>query len=202
MLRWIILLASIALMLNSCNRCDLDNSYTISFADSAALMKEGDAWQHLNDYQLRDVVISNMRASFKHPEEITFVTGASDFVMVLDSICTQSDVTTETVEDPCYGDHNWIYQQLHPPEEYTYELHSARLLVYAHLQDTLRNTSTPFCFAGYNGQSLTQPEPADSTDCRQYEITGEGTPESALHDAGSDCYRVVHCYIYDAIENH
>lgn len=202
MLRWIILLASVALMLYSCKRCDLDNSYTISFIDSSALSKDGDAWQHITDYQVRDAAISNMRASFKQPEEIAFVSGASGFVMIVDSIHTSSNVASETVEDPCYGDHDWLYQQLFPPQEYTYELHEAGILVYAHMLDTLHHTTTRFTFSCSNAQSLTQPEPADSTDCREYEVTGEGTPESVLLAVGADCYHVVCCYIYDDIEDH
>lgn len=201
LLLWLIGIIISSIILHSCRKCELENDYTIHFSnDSSTVRFTGALWQGYTQFDVNDRVISNMRGSFKEKNRVKVVPGAADFLMIIDSIKTESAEWTEDVLDPCYGEHNWIYQTLHPQETFTYTLHSSVITVYARLIDTLRGTTTPWNAHMYGGEYLTQP--VDTTQCRQYEITGEGYPGYVLQEIGQQTGNSVCWWVGEAIEGH
>lgn len=186
----------------SCNKCELEKDYTIHFTnDSTVVRLTGSQWTGYTAYGVKDAVISNMRGSFKEKNRVKITEGPADFLFIIDSISTESDSWEEDVLDPCYGDHNWIYQQLHPQETITYTLNSACIYVYGRFIDTLRGTATawnPICISS---QYLQQP--TDTTgECHSYEIQKEGSARYVLSEVGQQTGNSVCQWVQSVIEGH
>lgn len=187
---------------SSCEKCELENDYTIHFINDSTIVRlTGTQWIGYTSYEVKDAVISNMRGSFKEKNRVKITEGPADFLFIIDSISTESDSWEEEVLDPCYGDHNWIYQQLHPQETITYTLNSACIYVYGRFIDTLRGTTTawnPICLSS---QYLQQP--TDTTgECHSYEIQEEGSAGYVLREVGQQTGNSVCQWVQSVIEGH
>jgi hypothetical protein len=198
---WICTILVACTLLYSCNKCQLRDSYTIHVSNSSTpVTLNGSLWLSYDASAVSDRVISNIRASFKEPEQIAVVPGAADYLFVIDSILALSESASVSVMDPCYGECTGLYQQLHPQEEYQYTLYSSTISVYARLIDTLSNATVPYLFVERSAQQLVQPPPEDSTDCNAYEVQGAGYPEAVLSEVGNGAGKSVCLYIRETRE--
>lgn len=199
LLLWLIALALSSLILHSCNPCELKEEYTVSINDARAIDMHGSLWSGYTPTDVQNEVMSNLRTQLASTPHLNAVTGESDVRIYIDTIITDSYEWDESRTDPCYGDRSWLYEQLHPPEVYTYRLHRTNIIIVYSIVDSLHLQYGYGRAYGQSAEALQQPA-GDSAHCYQYEVAGNYDHSYAMRKAAENAVQNFVCEIKKMME--
>jgi hypothetical protein len=199
MLRWIIVIAMLALIFSSCNKCKLETQETLQIYYSQPVIHNNGSWSSMTPVALADYILGDVRSQFREPKQLQLVQNNARYIVSIDSINGNSEVSTETVGDPCWKSQGWLYDQFHPQSHSTYTLNSASVAVYFTITDTLTHLTKNFYSYGYGGEYLNLP-PADSVNCYGYEVKGQYSKTDLMDKASQNAYCDFKCIIKDWLQ--
>ncbi len=184
----------------SCENCELDNEYTVVITvQPNAVDMHGPLWASYTSTQVHDAVLDTLRRQFGPSSNTSIVTTAANVHVFIDSIITDSYEWDETREDPCYGDHGWMYQLAFPPDHTTYRLHLTAVTIVYTVVDSVHMTTGWGRAKGTNTEWLSQPA-GDSTHCYQYEVVGDYSNGGAITLAACQAFQNLKCEIKKMME--
>ena len=194
MLRWIIVIAMLALLFSSCDKCRLDTQQTLQIYYSQPVIRNSGMWSAFSATAIADYAIGDIRSQFREPGQLQLLQSHARFVVSIDSISCSSSSKTETVGDPCWKSEGWLHDQLHPQTYSTYTLNSAQLNIYFTISDTLSGSVKNFYSYGAGSEYLNLP-PADSVNCYGYEVKGQYGTTNIYDQASRNAYCDFKCVI-------
>lgn len=184
----------------SCENCEPEMEYTVSISDHDNVMDmHGSLWNTYSSTDVRATVMDSLRRQFGGVSNLNLVYGPADIHILVHSIITDSYEWDESREDPCYGDHGWLYQTIHPPDVYTYRLHRTNVIIKYSVVDSVHLKTGWGEAQGENSEWLQQPS-GDSTQCFQYEIVGAYDNAGAINLAVKEAFRKIKCEVKKMME--
>lgn len=198
-MRWLILLVSIALMLNSCDRCETDGDYTVAISPATTIDMHGPLWSSHTASSVSDTVMMYLQNQFNQDDHLFLVSTSANVHVYIDSVITDSYEWDETYDDPCYGDHGWLYQLAFPPEQHTYHFHRTQLTLVYTVLDSVHLKMGWGRAEGRSEEYIYQP-PGDSTHCYQYEVAGNYDHRFAMDRAAEQAFHNIRCEIRKMME--
>jgi hypothetical protein len=189
----------VACVFSSCEKCDLEGQYTVAVSDARVTDMHGPLWNGYTSADLKTEVMSQLRAQFGNSSNLILVTGPADIHIFIDSLHTDSYEWDESRDDPCYGEHGWLYQTIFPPDVHTYRLHETELIITYTVVDSLHLKTGWGRANGLSKEGLSQPT-GDSTQCFQYEVAGSYDPEQTISGAVHFAFSNFRCEIHKMME--
>lgn len=199
LLLWLMGVIISAIILHSCNSCELDQEYTVAIGDARVIDMHGPLWSTYTPGDVENEVMANLRSQLSSTNQLLMVTGAANVHIYIDSIHTDSYEWDESKTDPCYGDHNWIYQAINPPNVYTYRLRKTDVTIVYTVVDSVHMTYGYGRAQGTSTEWLQQPQ-GDSTQCFQYEVVGSYDHSIAMRKAAGLAVHNFKCEIKKMME--
>ena len=184
----------------ACDPCELEGEYSVALTDQpGAVHMHGSLWYPYTSADVRDTVMDALYHQFGSASNLYAVSTRADVHIFIDSIITGSYEWDESREDPCYGEHGWLYQAAFPPDITTFHLRQTEVTIIYTVVDSIHLKTGWGRVTGVNNEYLNLP-PGDSTHCYPYEIAGSCSNRGAMWKAAQFAFHNFKCEIKKMME--